>query len=181
MLGQKVRGLRKSHKLTVAALAEKLGISESYLSQLESGRVDPSISLVGRLSAALDVPISAFFDTEYEEPVVIRAADRKTDTSKDESVIVSHLSPDDESAMIQMSEFTLMPGGSLEQEAGSHHICIFLTQGSLRVHFQNQDACLQEEDSICLSTGTQASLINESQEICSGFLCFRCDKKEEKR
>ena len=93
MLGNKVREFRKSRHLTLAELAANLGISESYLSQLESEKVDPSLSLVRKLASEFQVPIAAFFDMEYEKPIVTRLGDRVVTTLNNESVILSKLSP----------------------------------------------------------------------------------------
>jgi transcriptional regulator with XRE-family HTH domain len=58
------RGPQKkgSYMRTVTALAEKVGIAPAYLSQLENGVREPSLTMVARLADALAVPISALLD-----------------------------------------------------------------------------------------------------------------------
>ena len=75
MIGDKIRETRKKNGLSLADLAERIGVSDSYLSQLERNNVDPSISVLRKLSSALNVPIVTFFDATYEEPVVIRSTE----------------------------------------------------------------------------------------------------------
>lgn len=48
---------REYRSLTVAALAEKAGISHSYLSQIESGKREGTISTYKKLAAALNLSI----------------------------------------------------------------------------------------------------------------------------
>jgi DNA-binding XRE family transcriptional regulator len=55
--------LKGSSTRTVRALAKQVGIAGAYLSQLESGVREPSLTMVARLADALDVPISALLET----------------------------------------------------------------------------------------------------------------------
>src|SRR5215218_9057472 len=59
--GEQVRALRVGRQLTAAALAEQCGVSRSLVSQIETGRISPSLDVVRRLAAALGVPIAALF------------------------------------------------------------------------------------------------------------------------
>lgn len=55
VVGQNLKRLRKSRKLTQEALRDAAQVSQQYLSELEHGRRNPSIRLVARLAAALGV------------------------------------------------------------------------------------------------------------------------------
>ncbi len=57
-LQEKIRELRKKKKYTLAQLAQKVGCSKSYISQLEKGKNVPSVSMLGRLAGALDSQVS---------------------------------------------------------------------------------------------------------------------------
>jgi transcriptional regulator with XRE-family HTH domain len=59
--GAQVRLLRVARGLTAAALATRCGVSRSLISQVETGRISPSLHVVRQLAAALDVPIGALF------------------------------------------------------------------------------------------------------------------------
>jgi transcriptional regulator with XRE-family HTH domain len=59
--GAQVRTFRTARRLTAAALAERCGVSRSLISQIETGRISPSLDVVRRLAAALDAPIAALF------------------------------------------------------------------------------------------------------------------------
>src|SRR6188508_73832 len=59
--GEQVRALRVARRLTAAALAQQCGVSRSLVSQIETGRISPSLDVVRRLAAALAVPIAALF------------------------------------------------------------------------------------------------------------------------
>ncbi|MGB3752483.1 MAG: helix-turn-helix transcriptional regulator [Parerythrobacter sp.] len=59
MLGQALKLLRRHQGLNQSALAVKLGVSRSYISELESGNRTPSLDLLHRYSEVFDVPVSS--------------------------------------------------------------------------------------------------------------------------
>lgn len=170
MLGNKVREFRKSRHLTLAELAANLGISESYLSQLESEKVDPSISLVRKLAAEFQVPIAAFFDMEYEKPIVTRLSDREVTTLKNKSVVLSKISPAANNVILNICEFLLQPNAEMVHTSNTYHTCLFVMEGSMSVTFGETQANLSEGDSIFLPADTCARLTNDSSVTCKGLL-----------
>ncbi len=48
-----------SHELTQKELAEKLRISTSYLSEIESGKKTPTLSVLNYYAQVFDVPVSS--------------------------------------------------------------------------------------------------------------------------
>jgi transcriptional regulator with XRE-family HTH domain len=61
-IGKRVRSYRTQLGFTVAQLAEHAGLSKGMLSKIENAQASPSLSTLARISAALDVPLTAFFD-----------------------------------------------------------------------------------------------------------------------
>ncbi|UXZ53194.1 helix-turn-helix transcriptional regulator [Halomonas sp. 7T] len=53
-----VKGYREYRGLRAGELAEKAGISQGYLSEIESGKKSGSLSVLKRIAAALDVELS---------------------------------------------------------------------------------------------------------------------------
>jgi transcriptional regulator with XRE-family HTH domain len=54
-MGARVRQLRKARKLSQAALAERAGLTRAYVTRLEAGQQDPSLSTITALAKALGV------------------------------------------------------------------------------------------------------------------------------
>lgn len=54
--GREVRRRRKAAKLTLESLAERSGLTPNYVGSVETGRSDPSLSTVVKLSKGLRVP-----------------------------------------------------------------------------------------------------------------------------
>jgi transcriptional regulator with XRE-family HTH domain len=55
LFGRRLRDLRKERGLTQEALAEAADLSGNYISDLELGRKVPSLTILVRLSQALDI------------------------------------------------------------------------------------------------------------------------------
>ena len=79
-VGQDIRALRKARGLTLVALAEAVGRSVGWLSQVERGQTLPAIPDLARLGECLGVTISFFFRAASRNPaergLIQRAADR---------------------------------------------------------------------------------------------------------
>src|SRR5690606_24073621 len=65
-IGQKLRALRKAKNLTTQELADKVNVSQSYISRFENGRAIPDIDMLERILQALDTNLSSFFSTDLE-------------------------------------------------------------------------------------------------------------------
>jgi len=57
-IGSTLKSCRKLRKLTQAALSDKTDLSESYISLIEKGKREPSISNLELIANALDIPLS---------------------------------------------------------------------------------------------------------------------------
>ncbi len=67
LIGQAIRRLREQKNLTLEQLAPSAGITYQYLSGLETGRQNFTISVLQRLSDALDFPLSSVIANAYDE------------------------------------------------------------------------------------------------------------------
>ncbi|MDU5251189.1 helix-turn-helix transcriptional regulator [Clostridium perfringens] len=67
-IGNKIRTIRKSKKITLKELGSKVGFSEQAIGQYERGDRHPTIETIKNIAAALDVPVSELLD---EHPVTL--------------------------------------------------------------------------------------------------------------
>ena len=67
-IGSNVKFLRTMRKLRQQDVAEKLGISQTHLSNMECGRVKFSLKQLLRLANLFDCRLECFFDPRQEEP-----------------------------------------------------------------------------------------------------------------
>lgn len=66
-IGEKLRRLRKSLNMTTQELADKVNVSQSYISRFENNKAIPDIEMLSRILHALGTDLSTFFTTEHEE------------------------------------------------------------------------------------------------------------------
>ena len=59
---EKLKCLRKDKKLTQKKLAGLSNVSQSTISEIESGRVQPSLATVEKLAKALDVTVNVLIN-----------------------------------------------------------------------------------------------------------------------
>ena len=60
LIGSRIKEARKNAKLTQDQLAEKLGISVAYMSQIETGKATINLNRLAQLSVLLQTEISYF-------------------------------------------------------------------------------------------------------------------------
>jgi transcriptional regulator with XRE-family HTH domain len=71
LIGEKIRKLREVRSLTLTALAERSRLSETLISQLESGELVPSLSPLIKIARSLGVRLGTFLDDQEDlGPVV---------------------------------------------------------------------------------------------------------------
>jgi transcriptional regulator with XRE-family HTH domain len=70
-VAQRLRELRTSRGFSLRALAKISGLNVNTLSMIENQRTSPSVSTLQQLAQAMQMPISAFFETAQEEKQVV--------------------------------------------------------------------------------------------------------------
>ena len=63
-LGKKLKYYRLNKTYTQEKLAEKIGVHPTYIGKLESGKNNPSVMLLYKISRALEVKLKDLFDFE---------------------------------------------------------------------------------------------------------------------
>jgi transcriptional regulator with XRE-family HTH domain len=75
---KKIRAIRLAKGLNMRELADKVSCSTSFISQIENGKVSPSISMLKKIATELDVRVVDFFMTEETDNDVILRKDKRT-------------------------------------------------------------------------------------------------------
>jgi transcriptional regulator with XRE-family HTH domain len=78
-IGERLRAIRRLRRRTLRDVAERAHLSESFLSQVERGRTNVSISSLQRVAAALSVEVSDLFaQNDVGRPEILRREARQT-------------------------------------------------------------------------------------------------------
>src|SRR5512146_2401365 len=76
-VGERLRAIRRMRRCTLRTVAERSGLSEGFLSQVERGRSNASIASLRRIADALGVSVSDLFEPDGPpRPRVLRRDDR---------------------------------------------------------------------------------------------------------
>jgi transcriptional regulator with XRE-family HTH domain len=128
-VGHLIRQSRHEKDLTIASVSAMTGFSVSYISQVEREKVTPSISALTKIAAVLNIPMTAFWQTDTEgqgnhtnqEPFckVVGATERKSFKYPDSDVDYELLSPDFKRT-IELIRMVIHPGQVSARPPFSH-------------------------------------------------------------
>ena len=69
-IGYRIKDLRNRQRVTLKELAEKTGLTTSFLSQLERDLASPSVSSLEKIAEALNTRVGYFFGREEEKELI---------------------------------------------------------------------------------------------------------------
>lgn len=114
-VGAKLRHLRRIRGLTLKQIADKVGCSESMLSKIETGKVNPSLTMLRDLVQALDTTIAALFSAEPTTSPVTRAGGRPVievdQLRRGPGVVLERIIPYSPDHFLQCNIHIVAPGG----------------------------------------------------------------------
>jgi len=65
-IGKTIKLLRQLAGIPQKDLAKRISFSQNYISLIENGKKEPSLKLLRKLGAELNIPVSAFFWNDLE-------------------------------------------------------------------------------------------------------------------
>lgn len=149
MLGEKIRAKRIAKNYSLKDLADKTDLTPSFLSQVERGLAEPSITSLRKLAEALEVPIFYFLLNAEEHSPVVRRGERRVLNFPQSHLTFELLSPD-LNRKIEMMMARLEPGASSCEVPLSHpgEECIVVLEGAMEIQIGEDVYHLDEGDSI---------------------------------
>ncbi len=149
-LGTRIRALRQARRLTLRDVADRTGVTESFLSQVERDVTSPSIATVHRIARALGLSIAQLFAEDGDTGRVVRREARRRVAypglrSVDE-FLTSNMA-----GRLQVIMSTIEPGGGTGEEPYTHdsdeEVVVVLT-GVLDLWVGDEHYVLREGDAI---------------------------------
>ena len=153
-IGPRLRDARLEQGLTLAAVAERAGVTKGFLSELERDLTSPSVGTLLRLCDTLELSIGELFAGERSP--LIRAAQRTAIAFGGQGVSEFRLTPaGEERVLVLMSE--IEPGGGSGEEdyalAADVEVAHVL-DGALQVELDGVRHELAAGDSLTFSAAT---------------------------
>jgi len=149
MIGTRIRTQRTELGLSLRNLAQKVGLTASFLSQIERNLADPSIKSLRKIADALQVPLFYFLSENGESSPVVRKDRRKRLQLPGSKVICELLTPDlnrkMEMFMVSVSPSHENIAQPLSQPTEE---CILVLEGHLCVKLGDTEHILEPGDSI---------------------------------
>lgn len=157
VLGFQIRDLRRAKRLTLTELAQRIKRSVGWLSQIERGMAEVSISAMHEIARELDVQISWFFRSETapdadEIGLVVRKFNRRTMDFHGSGVHEEILSPSISGELL-LVETTFAPGartGDRDRERRGEEAGLVLT-GTLQLQVDGKTIQLEAGDSFAFT------------------------------
>ncbi|CAJ1505216.1 helix-turn-helix domain-containing protein [[Mycobacterium] holstebronense] len=142
---QLLRAVRKQRGLTLEGLAERTGLTKSYLSKIERSRSTPSIAVAIKVAQALDVDVAQLFSERGDEDkiAVDRAADRSEDRQRYRAMAANMLGK-------SMSPFVVRPTGDASRDGHPVHQgqeFVFVHTGTVELEYGDTTLTLGAGDS----------------------------------
>lgn len=150
IIGERIRNKRKTARLTVDEVAEKIGLSQSMVSQLERGKAKPSLDTLWKLSILFDVSLSYFFEGIEKQSVIIsRSEEQEILKMRHKNVQYKVLAPLT-GRKIEFFEITVSPDQGEELQLYPHkgEEGGIVIQGELEVIIGDEKYLLKKGDSI---------------------------------
>jgi transcriptional regulator with XRE-family HTH domain len=125
IIASRLSELRSERGLTLAALAERSGVSRSNISLIERGESSATATVLDKLTTALGVPLASLFDQPSTVPLPLaRFADQPIWTDPASGYVRRNLSPRVYSP-IQMVEVNFPPRQRVAYETSTRSIDIY--------------------------------------------------------
>ena len=152
VIGARIRNRRKALDLNLKQLAEKTGLTSSFISLVERDKTSPSIESLIKIAEALDVPFFHFTRTKANANTtgpVVRAGERVKLTFPRIDLVSELLVPDLRGRLeVFVSRGRPNTGNIARIPAHDSEEVIFVMKGSLRVQLYELNYDLAEGDSI---------------------------------
>lgn len=154
MVGSRIRAFREELGMSSSQLAEAAGLSQSAISQIERGVVDPSLRTLRAIAETLNTPIFTLFLDTPSRDIVVRKARRRSFSPPDYKGRYELLSPDS-NGKLEMISMSLEPGTSSSTHPLCHagDECMVVVQGRAEVIAGDERFELDVGDSIYLNEG----------------------------
>ena len=151
-LGMKIKAFRKERKLTLQEFAEKTALSPGLLSKIENFRTIPSLPVLVRIAAALEVDMAELFSgiSFREQPKWLLIHSEECDlVEREESVGLSYrplLETSLEASALQVMLVTVAPGARRAPVSSEADEMLYLLSGELRYHLGDNEVLMVPGD-----------------------------------
>ncbi len=168
-LGRQIRSLRTARGLSVSELARRSGVSQSFLSQFESGQTDISVGRLVRLAQSLDVDVGDLLDQRSRSGErVVRVSEQAELPTPSSGLRLHLLAPSLDHSRTNV--VGTLDGGSVAEPAFSNpgsESLVYVLKGVARIELSGgREVVLRAGDSISYRSDDFERMANPRSRPC---------------
>lgn len=168
MVGVNIKRARNEMGLTLRALAKKLGISASFLSQVESGKASPSLSTLKNISDALGYTVSTLIEDGQKtgDNPIVRSNERKYLHEAGKGINLYLLTSRDPNKQMEPLLFKLKEGATSGDATYKHfgQEFVLVLKGAIEITLNDIVYVLRKGDSIYFNSSVPHAFKNLGKE-----------------
>ncbi|MEN6409046.1 MAG: cupin domain-containing protein, partial [Anaerolineaceae bacterium] len=150
LVGHRLRNLRTQRGYSLRALAEHSGLNVNTLSMIENGKTSPSVATLQQLGLALEVPITAFFQSTPQSLKIVYTPAEQRPHAAFGSTQMQNLGENLAGNAVQPFVVTLKPGTGSGDTMIVHtgHELVYGLSGSIQYHINEEMFIINPGDSL---------------------------------
>jgi transcriptional regulator with XRE-family HTH domain len=160
-IGRKLKQLRLKKKIGLVDLGRHTGLSASMLSQLENGKMVPTLPTLARIAMVFDVGIDHFFADRRGKALfsVVRKEDRMRFPDRPDAPAPAYhfeclaFSSQEKSLQAYLAEFEPVPLEKVVPHVHEGAEFIHVLDGDLGVYYIDEETVLHAGDSVYFDSG----------------------------
>jgi transcriptional regulator with XRE-family HTH domain len=167
-MGSRLRAIRTRRRATLRQVADRAGLSESFLSQVERGVASPSVASLQRIAGALAVSVADLFEPQSTSgrPRVLRRENRPSLAlgARGRKCLLTQRPLENLEVFIGELE----PGGATADEPfvhGDSEELVVVLSGTIELQLEDRLLVLDEGDSIEYRSSVPHRAINVGDEV----------------
>jgi transcriptional regulator with XRE-family HTH domain len=155
-LGNKLRQLRLKKKIALVDLGKHTGLSASMISQLENGKLVPTLPTLARIAMVFDVGLDYFFSDKKRKRLfsVVRAQERMRFPERSDSPTPGYFfeclafSAQDKSLQAYLAEFPAREPDDVSEHLHEGAEFFHVIEGEVAIRYQDEEHVLGVGDSV---------------------------------
>jgi len=164
IFGNNLRSIRKKRGISLQEIADNVGVTKSFLSQVENAKTWPSLSTLKEITSYLNISISSLLEKKQaaDMPVVKKSGRKKLRYSS--GITMEMLSYPQPFKQMQPMHFVLEPGATSGGKEYRHfgQEFVYVLKGTLQISLAETRYILQSGDCIYFESSTPHSFVNPS-------------------
>ena len=167
-LGRRLRDIRTGMNLSQRQLARQSGVANATISQIEAGKLNPTVSMLKRVLDGIPMNLSEFFGDEFESESQVFFRTGELTEIVDGDVSFMQVGANLHNKSLQMIKECYQPGAGTGRHAITHdgEECGIILSGRLQVSVGEQTAILRAGEAYYFKSDQPHHFHNPGNEPC---------------